>query len=81
MKKYILCIILAGALLGSRSVKAQSVIVDATIDSLQILIGQQAKIKLQVTLDADMRAIFPLYPDTLVRGVEVLMWPSVTPSY
>ena len=72
MKKYILCIILAGALLGSRSVKAQSVIVDATIDSLQILIGQQAKIKLQVTLDADMRAIFPLYPDTLVRGVEVL---------
>lgn len=72
MKKYILCIILAGALLGSRSVKAQSVIVDATIDSLQILIGQQAKIKLQVTLDADKRAIFPLYPDTLVRGVEVL---------
>ena len=72
MKRYILFIIMAGALLGSQGMKAQSVIVDATIDSLQILIGQQARIKLQVTLDADKRAIFPLYPDTLVRGVEVL---------
>ena len=72
MKKYILFIILAGALWGNGGARAQSVIVDATIDSLQILIGQQAKIKLQVTLDADKRAIFPLYPDTLVRGVEVL---------
>ena len=72
MKKYILFIIFAGALLGGNTMKAQSVIVDATIDSLQILIGQQAEIKLQVTLDADKRAIFPLYPDTLVRGVEVL---------
>jgi len=72
MKKYILFIILAGALWGNGGARAQSVIVDATIDSLQILIGQQAKIKLQVTLDADKQAIFPLYPDTLVRGVEVL---------
>lgn len=72
MKKYILFIILAGALWGNGGARAQSVIVDATIDSLQILIGQQAKIKLQVTLDADKRAIFPLYPDTLVGGVEVL---------
>jgi hypothetical protein len=51
---------------------AQSVTVDATIDSLQILIGQQAKIKLQVSLDSDKRAYLPMYKDTLVRGVEVL---------
>ena len=51
---------------------AQSVIVDATIDSLQIYIGEQAKIKLQATFDADKQAVFPVYPDTLVRGVEVL---------
>ena len=51
---------------------AQSVTVDATIDSLQILIGEQAKIRLQVSLDADKRAIFPIYRDTLVSGVEIL---------
>ena len=46
--------------------------VDATIDSLQILIGEQAKIKLQVSLDTDKRAILPAYTDTLVRGVEIV---------
>ena len=51
---------------------AQSVTVDATIDSLQILIGEQAKIKLQVSLDTDKRAILPAYTDTLVRGVEIV---------
>lgn len=71
-KKSILFLIVCLAFLGGQRVMAQSVLVDATIDSLQIFIGEQAKIKLQVTLDADKRAIFPVYPDTLVRGVEVL---------
>lgn len=53
-------------------VVAQSVTVDASIDSLQIYIGDQAKIKLQVALDANKRAIFPAYVDTLVRGVEII---------
>ncbi len=51
---------------------AQSVTVEANIDSLQILVGEQAHIKLEVALDADKRAIFPVYADTLVRGVEML---------
>ena len=51
---------------------AQSVTVDATIDSLQILIGEQAKIKLQVSLDAGKHVTFPIYRDTLVKGVEIL---------
>ena len=70
MKRYLFLIMLLAALTG-RTV-AQSVTVDATIDSLQILIGEQAKIKLQVSLDTDKRAIFPVYTDTLVRGVEML---------
>ncbi|MDO4164547.1 MAG: hypothetical protein Q4D56_09205 [Bacteroides sp.] len=70
MKRYIFLLTLIGALAGR--VSAQSVTVDATIDSLQILIGEQAKIKLQVSMDADKRAIFPVYTDTLVRGVEVI---------
>ena len=71
-KKSILFLIVCLGFLGGQRVMAQSVLVDATIDSLQIFIGEQAKSKLQVTLDADKRAIFPVYPDTLVRGVEVL---------
>ncbi|AVM51883.1 hypothetical protein JN06_00961 [Bacteroides zoogleoformans] len=70
MKRYLFLIIMLGALTGR--VSAQSVTVDATIDSLQILIGEQAKIKLQVALDADKRAIFPVYTDTLVKGVEIV---------
>ena len=62
MKRYLFLIALLIAWLGR--VVAQSVTVDATIDSLQILIGEQAKIKLQVSLDADKRAIFPVYTDT-----------------
>lgn len=70
MKKYLFLSILF--VMGAGRLAAQSVTVDATIDSLQILIGEQAKIKLQVSLDADKRAIFPAYTDTIVRGVEVL---------
>ena len=43
---------------------AQSVTVDASIDSLQILIGDHAKVKLQVSVDADKRAFLPIYKDT-----------------
>jgi hypothetical protein len=46
--------------------------VQATIDPIEMLIGEQAHISLQVSLDADKRLILPAYPDTLVRGVEVL---------
>ncbi len=70
MKRYLFLITLLMALTGKTT--AQSVTVDATIDSLQILIGEQAKIKLQVSLDANKRAIFPVYTDTLVRGVEII---------
>jgi len=51
---------------------AQSVTVDAKIDSLQILIGEQARIKLQVAMDAKQKAVFPLFSDTLVKGVEII---------
>ena len=58
-------------LLSGRAV-AQSVTVEAKIDSLQILIGEQAKIQLQVAMDAKQRAVLPAYTDTIVRGVEIV---------
>ena len=68
-RNYILIILLF--LLSGKAV-AQSVTVEAKIDSLQIYIGDQARIQLQVALDAKQRAIFPVYTDTLVRGVEII---------
>ena len=51
---------------------AAQVSVEASIDSLELLIGEQAHITLQVSLDSDKNLQLPIYPDTLVRGVEVL---------
>ena len=53
-------------------VRAQQVTVDASIDSLQILIGEQARVKLEVSMDADQKLVLPALRDTLVKGVEIL---------
>ena len=70
MRRYLVLMLLLGLLFNR--VVAQSVTVDASIDSLQILIGEQAKIKLEVSLDANKRAIFPAYKDTIIPGVELI---------
>ncbi len=54
------------------SVQAQSVIVNAEIDSVQRFIGQQAKIKLVVSCDADKRLVMPAFDKEIVKGVEIL---------
>lgn len=55
----------------SANMRAQ-VTVEAAIDSLQLLIGEQAKVRLEVSMDADGRLSLPVIKDTLTRGVEVL---------
>ena len=70
MKKgYILILLLS--LLAVNHSMAQ-VTVEAKIDSLQILIGEQAKIELEVSSNANQIVVFPTFRDTLIRGVEVL---------
>lgn len=51
---------------------AQKVTVDASIDSLQILIGEQTKLKLEVSADANSKLQIPVFNDTIVSGVEVV---------
>ncbi len=58
--------------LCSLSVSAQNVTVEVSIDSLQILIGEQTKVKLEVSFDAHQKLTLPVVRDTLVRGVEVV---------
>ena len=70
MKRTLLYIVLLSLFAIPRA-RAQ-VTVDASIDSLQLLIGEQAKIKLQVSMNANQRLQLPVLRDTLVAGVEVL---------
>ena len=53
-------------------VKAQ-VTVQASLDSTDIFIGQQAHVLLKVTADSKSNVVFPVYPSKLlVKGVEIL---------
>lgn len=70
MRKYILLLI--SILATSVPVTSQVVTVEATIDSLQIFIGEQTKIQLEVSMDSNQRAVFPLFADTLMKGIEVI---------
>ena len=53
------------------SLSAQTV-VKATIDSTNILIGQQTKIHLEIAADKSQQLQLPLVSDTLMTGVEIL---------
>lgn len=71
MSRNIILMTLLG-ILSIGKVIAQAVTIEAKIDSLQILIGEQTKVQLQIAMDAKQHAIFPLYIDTLVKGVEII---------
>lgn len=56
----------------STTILAQKPTVRATIEPSDILIGEQAVINLEVISPKGRNIIFPVYPDTLVTGIEVL---------
>ncbi len=72
MKKIIAWIFLVGFMVSKAGAQTGNVTVDASIDSLQIYIGEQAKITLEVSTDADKRAVLPIFTDTIIKGVEVV---------
>lgn len=65
--------------LAMPGVKAQ-VTVEATIDSLQLLIGEQAKIKLQVSMDANQKLRFRCCVIHWLREWKYWMSQSLIPS-
>ena len=49
------------------------VTVNASIDSLQLLIGEQARVKVEVSCPADGQLVMPAYPNNmLMEGIEIL---------
>jgi hypothetical protein len=64
-----LCLLVTG---NWSLVTAQSPVISASIDSAQLLIGEQAKIHLDIAANKNARLQLPLIADTLMTGVEVL---------
>ncbi|MDR0824880.1 MAG: hypothetical protein LBN74_07265 [Prevotella sp.] len=55
------------------SIRAQKSTVRATIQPSDILIGEQAVIDVEVIAPKGHNILFPVYQDTLIQGVEVLL--------
>lgn len=73
MKRGFLYVVLIVLLSGSlKQLKAQQVTVKASIDSTNILIGDQIKLILEIEKPKNMDVQFPLIPDTLGAGIEVV---------
>lgn len=67
-----LCTVFLVAGFCSPGLRAQTVSVEALMDSMQIFIGHQTQIRLQVFADANQKIVFPELKDTLVAGIEIL---------
>lgn len=63
------------------SVQAQTVTVEASLDSFQIYIGQQTKLRIQASAPRGEKIVFPIFQDTLVGGVELIGTPSFDTLY
>ncbi len=73
MKSGLIFVVLFVLLSGSlQQLKAQQVTVKASIDSTNILIGDQMKLILEIEKPKNMDIQFPLLPDTLGTGIEVV---------
>lgn len=71
--KYILYTIIIGLSLSTGIGYAQKSTVRVTVQPSDILIGEQAIVNLEVIAPKGRNILFPVYSDTLVTGVEVLM--------
>lgn len=58
--------------IGSTSSSMAQVVVSNSIDSLQLLIGEQTKLHFKVTAPKGKKVIFPVLNDSTVKGLEIL---------
>ena len=71
MKRFAIFLFLL-SLLPVSLVSAQNVVVQAEVDSMMMWVGQQTGLHLEVTCDAGQDIVFPVYRDTIVKGLEIL---------
>lgn len=71
MKRFVIFLFLL-TLYPVSLISAQNVVVSADVDSMMMWIGQQTGLHVEVTCDAGQNITFPLYRDTIVRGLEII---------
>jgi hypothetical protein len=69
MKKIIVILFI---LLTTLSAWAQQAVITASLDSAQIMIGEQTRLHLEIASNNNLPLHLPIVPDTLMQGVEVL---------
>lgn len=72
INKGILFIAIVLSFLQGTKLYAQQTLIDVSIDSAAILIGEQTVLHLTITTDNGKNVIVPIPNDTLMTGVEVL---------
>lgn len=60
---------------------AGNVIVESASDSIMIWIGEQTGIHIGVTCDTGQDIVFPMFTDTIVRGLEIVGRPSTDTTF
>ena len=80
-KKKLVYILLSCISVIQISVFAQKATTKVTVQPFEIAIGQQATINLEVIAPKGNNIVFPVYPDTLVSGIEVLAMPKADTTY
>jgi hypothetical protein len=68
----ILFLTLPFLLLGGQTVLRAQNVIKASIDSTQILIGEQTKIHLEIAAGKNAQLQLPLPSDTIIKGIEVI---------
>ncbi|PZX14414.1 hypothetical protein LX69_02427 [Breznakibacter xylanolyticus] len=74
-KKRTALVLLSMSLLGlwpQSTARAQNITASASIDSMQIFIGGQINLTLEVSHPQGMAVTFPIYADTLAQSIEVV---------
>lgn len=72
MKKGILYIVSILLLMFASSVAAQNVVMNAYIDTTEIRIGEQTRIKLELSADSGHNIVMPQFTENIVEGIEIL---------
>ncbi|MDR2968528.1 MAG: hypothetical protein LBV32_02855 [Tannerellaceae bacterium] len=74
MKRILKCLLLLLPVIAGtgKSLYAQQTLIDVSLDSAAILIGEQTTLRLTVTADKDRPVRIVLPADTIMQGVEVL---------
>ena len=71
MKKRIYTLVLFIALFAGCAV-SQNVVLNAEIDTFQMMIGEQTKIKLELSVDTGYKVAMPEFDKEIMSGIEIL---------